>query len=58
MIEVKMDKKCSVCNNEIDTEYKPMDEWNLKGSVCSKCYSLKLEEHYPGEHIRTNRIDN
>tara|TARA_B100001765_G_scaffold5567_1_gene3275 strand:+ start:561 stop:725 length:165 start_codon:yes stop_codon:yes gene_type:complete len=48
--------KCSACNNDIDVEYKPMDEWRIKGSLCSKCYSQKLEEHYPGEHIRTNRL--
>jgi len=48
--------KCSVCNNDIDIEYKPMDEWKVKGSICSKCYSQKLEEYYPGEHIRTNRL--
>ena len=52
----KMAEKCSVCKNEIDVEYKPMDEWKIKGSLCSKCYSQKLEEHYPGEHIRTNRL--
>ena len=51
-----MAEKCSVCNNEIDVEYKPMDEWKIEGSICSKCYSQKLEEHYPGEHIRTNRL--
>jgi len=51
-----MDGKCSACNNDIDVEYKPMDEWKIKGSICSKCYSQKLEEHYPGEHIRTNRL--
>ena len=51
-----MAEKCSVCNNEIDVEYKPMDEWKVKGNICSKCYSQKLEEYYPGEHIRTNRL--
>ena len=47
---------CSLCKNEIVQEYKPMDEWKIKGSICSKCYSQKLEEHYQGEHIRTNRL--
>ena len=51
-----MTKKCCVCNNEIELQYKPMDEWRLKGVMCGQCYSQKLEEHYPGEHIRTNRL--
>ena len=51
-----MAEKCSVCKNEIDVEYKPMDEWKVEGNICSKCYSQKLEEHYPGDHIRTNRL--
>ena len=51
-----MAEKCSVCNNEIDIPYKPMDEWKIEGSICGKCYSQKLEEYYPGEHIRTNRL--
>jgi hypothetical protein len=51
-----MIEKCSLCKNEIGVKYKPMDEWSVKGTICSKCYSQKLEEHYPGEHIRTNRL--
>ena len=51
-----MAEKCSVCKNEIDVEYKPMDERKVEGNICSKCYSQKLEEYYPGEHIRTNRL--
>ena len=49
-----MVEKCSVCNNDIDLEYKPMDEWKIDGKICGECYSQKLNEHYPGEHIRTN----
>jgi len=52
-----MTQTCSLCKNTIGIEYKPMDEWNVKGSICSKCYSQKIEEHYPGEHIRTNRLN-
>ena len=48
---------CSLCKNAIVIEYKPMDEWNVKGSICSKCYSQKIGEHYPGEHIRTTRLN-
>ena len=51
-----MTEKCSLCKNEIDVKYKPMDGWSVEGTICSKCYSQKLEEHYPGEHIRTNRL--
>ena len=28
-----MAEKCSICNNEIDVEYKPMDEWKIKGNM-------------------------
>ena len=52
-----MTEKCYVCKNQISIQYKPMDEWKIKGSLCSKCYSQKLEEHYPGKHIRTNRLN-
>ena len=53
-----MNEKCSICNGLIDIEYKPMDEWKVEGMICSKCYSQKLNEYYPGEHIRTNRLNN
>jgi hypothetical protein len=23
--------------------------------MCGKCYSKKVHEHYPGEHIRVNK---
>ena len=50
--------KCTVCEKDIvNTTYVPMDEWEIKGSICSKCYSQKLEKHYPGKHIRTNRLE-
>ncbi len=51
-----MTQTCSLCKNEIVQEYKPMDEWKIEGKICGKCYSQKLEEFYPGEHIRTNRL--
>ena len=35
--------------------YLPMEEWNLEGSLCSKCYSKKLNEFYPGDHTRVNK---
>ena len=50
--------KCTVCEKDIvNTTYVPMDEWKIKGNLCSKCYSQKIEEHYPGKHIRTNRLE-
>ena len=54
-----MTEKCTVCEKDIvKTTYVPMDEWKIKGKICSKCYSQKIEEHYPGKHIRTNRLEN
>ncbi len=49
--------KCTQCDEDVGSvSYKPMDEWNIEGPLCSKCYSSKLEEHYPGDHIRVNRL--
>ena len=49
--------KCTQCDEDVGgIPYKPMVEWNIEGPLCSKCYSRKLEEHYPGDHIRVNRL--
>ena len=48
------DKKCTLCDASIDFAYLPMKEWNMDGVLCSKCYSKKLAEFYPGEHERVN----
>ncbi|MGC1709747.1 MAG: hypothetical protein WA799_08115, partial [Nitrosotalea sp.] len=48
-------KKCALCNSSLDHEYHPMDTWNVKGFLCSKCYSTKLAEYYPGTHERVNK---
>ncbi|MDE1867504.1 MAG: hypothetical protein KGI08_07335 [Thaumarchaeota archaeon] len=48
-------KKCGVCNSPLDHEYHPMETWNVKGLLCSKCYSKKISEHYPGTHERVNK---
>ena len=54
-----MTEKCTICEKDIgDIKYAPMEEWSINGNICSKCYSQKLEEHYPGKHIRTNRLEN
>ncbi|MFB5610849.1 MAG: hypothetical protein ACE5RT_03490 [Nitrosopumilaceae archaeon] len=47
-------EKCSLCNNPIEQKYLPMKEWDIKGPLCSKCYSQKIYDHYPGEHTRVN----
>ncbi|MEO2221005.1 MAG: hypothetical protein ABGW55_05565 [Nitrosopumilus sp.] len=48
-------EKCSICNEKIELRYKPMEEWEIKGTLCGKCYSKKLHGHYPGEHVRVNK---
>ena len=50
--------KCIVCEKDIGSiTYAPMEEWDVKGNLCGKCYSEKLGKHYPGKHIRTNRLE-
>lgn len=48
------DKKCSVCSVVITVRYEPMDQWKMQGPLCGKCYSQKIFEHYPGDHVRVN----
>jgi hypothetical protein len=47
-------EKCVICNEKIELRYKPMEKWEIKGTLCGKCYSKQVHEHYPGEHIRVN----
>jgi hypothetical protein len=47
--------KCSICNGEIQLPYNPMEEWKIVGVLCGECYSKKLSEFYPGEHVRVNK---
>ena len=47
-------EKCTICNEKIQLRYKPMEEWEIKGTMCGKCYSKKVHEYYPGEHTRVN----
>ena len=38
---------CSICNEKIgDFRYEPMQQWNISGSLCSKCYSKKISDYY------------
>jgi hypothetical protein len=48
-------EKFSICNEKVEQRYNPMEEWGIKGIMCGKCYSKKVHEHYPGEHIRVNK---
>jgi hypothetical protein len=27
-------------------KYRPMEKWNISGTLCSQCYEKKLMEHY------------
>ena len=47
-------EKCSICKGVIVNKYSAMPNWNIKGAICGKCYSQKIFEHYPGEHVRVN----
>ena len=47
-------EKCALCDDEIDHPYLPMEEWKIDGHLCGKCYSKKLEEFYPGDHVRVD----
>jgi hypothetical protein len=47
--------KCAICSEEIELHYKSMEEWKIEGFLCGKCYSKKIGEHYPGEHVRVNK---
>jgi len=48
------DEKCTLCDASISFAYLPMKEWDIDGFLCSKCYSKKISEFYPGEHERVN----
>jgi len=48
-------ENCAVCSGKIDLHYNPMEEWGIDGAMCGDCYSKKVSEHYPGEHIRVNK---
>jgi hypothetical protein len=50
--------KCTECNQSVgETPYNPMPEWKLEAPLCGKCYSKNISKHYPGEHVRLNRMD-
>ena len=47
--------KCEICSGKIELPFNPMKEWGIDGALCGKCYSKKLNEHYPGDHTRVNK---
>ena len=46
--------KCKICSGEIQKTYMPMEEWKMEGPLCGKCYSKKISEQYPGDHVRVD----
>ena len=48
-------EKCVICSEIVEFHFKAMDEWDIEGTLCGKCYSKKLGKHYPGEHVRVNK---
>ena len=48
-------QKCTLCGESLAFRYNPMSEWEVKGVMCGKCYSKKINEYYPGDHIRVNK---
>ena len=54
---MKSDDKCVLCNGTIKTSYAPMKQWKIEGNICGKCYTKKISEFYPGEHVRVDLSD-
>ncbi len=48
-------EKCAICSEKIELPFKAMKEWEIEGTLCGKCYSKKLNDYYPGDHIRVNK---
>ena len=53
--ELGSNQKCTLCNGQVDFRFNPMKEWGIEGTICGKCYSKKINEHYPGDHVRVNK---
>ena len=51
-------EKCAVCDGDIEHAYLPMKEWKIDGHLCGDCYSKKLSEFYPGDHVRVDLSEN
>jgi len=46
--------RCKACGGEIGRTYMPMAEWKMEGPLCGRCYSEKISEQYPGDHVRVD----
>jgi hypothetical protein len=55
--DLKKEEKCSLCSGPIKTKYFPMETWKINGILCGNCYSKKISEYYPGEHVRVDLSD-
>lgn len=49
-----MTESCQICSETLERKFFPMAEWKTKGPMCGKCYSKKIAEFYPGEHVRVD----
>ena len=54
---MKKEEKCVLCQGPVEVKYSPMKEWKIEGTLCGQCYSKKISEFYPGEHVRVNLSD-
>ena len=54
---MRKQEKCVLCQETVESKYMAMDEWKIEGTLCGKCYSKKIAEFYPGEHVRVNLSD-
>ena len=55
---VKGGRTCSACGERITrSHFNPMREWDIDGVLCGKCYSKKIDDYYPGDHVRINAQD-
>ena len=54
MMDMVSDDKCMLCNKIMEHPYKPMKEWKIDGTLCGDCYSKKIADFYPGEHVRVD----
>ena len=50
--ELVTKENCKLCKGPIEQTYIPMEQWNIDGPLCGKCYSKKIADHYPGDHVK------
>ena len=44
--------KCNICGCDMERRFLPMKQWDVQGPLCGRCYSEKIGQFYPGEHVR------